>query len=402
MGGGVVTLLFFGGATTQGREPERPADEALVAGAGPTASLLVAIAFMALIVVGEALEGAVGDAISQVAVVVALLNLLLALLNLLPVYPLDGGRILHAALWAATGEEMRASRGVAIASRVLGWGLFGLGVGVMLTGDGVTALMLVACGWLLGGMARSVERRVALEGLLRGVSVESVMERDLPAVAPQLTLDTFAAQYLATGEGTSLPVMRDDMLLGLIGISQLRGIRRSAWPTMHAADVMVSPPSAAVAGARRRGVGGSRIPAPDGPGWAACAQGQPAAGRADEARHRVGHPGARAWDRRGAVVTSTSVRQEPAASRLLSVEEVRERILATIGGPVESEAVAVSDAPRSRPRGRRDQQDRPAALGQQRDGRLRAAQRRHRGRDGGRSRTSRGWRGSGGRLGADG
>ena len=242
MGGGVVTLLFFGGATTQGREPERPADEALVAGAGPTASLLVAIAFMALIVVGEALEGAVGDAISQLAVVVALLNLLLALLNLLPVYPLDGGRILHAALWAATGEEMRASRGVAIASRVLGWGLFGLGVGVMLTGDGVTALMLVACGWLLGGMARSVERRVALERLLRGVSVESVMERDLPAVAPQLTLDTFAAQYLATGEGTSLPVMRDDMLLGLIGISQLRGIRRSAWPTMHAADVMVSPP----------------------------------------------------------------------------------------------------------------------------------------------------------------
>ncbi len=91
-------------------------------------------------------------------------------------------------------------------------------------------------------MARSVERRVALERLLRGVSVESVMERDLPAVAPQLTLDTFAAQYLATGEGTSLPVMRDDMLLGLIGISQLRGIRRSAWPTMHAADVMVSPP----------------------------------------------------------------------------------------------------------------------------------------------------------------
>ena len=80
------------------------------------------------------------------------------------------------------------------------------------------------------------------EDLLRGVRVETVMERDLPAVAPQLTLDTFAAQYLASGEGTSLPVMRDDMLLGLIGISQLRRIRRSAWPTMRAADVMVSPP----------------------------------------------------------------------------------------------------------------------------------------------------------------
>ena len=69
------------------------------------------------------------------------------------------------------------------------------------------------------------------------------MERDLPAVSPQLTLDTFAAQYLAGGEGTSLPVMRDERLLGLIGISQLRRIRKGKWPTTRAADVMVSPPT---------------------------------------------------------------------------------------------------------------------------------------------------------------
>ena len=87
-----------------------------------------------------------------------------------------------------------------------------------------------------------MDRRLALEDLLRGMRVENVMERDLPAVSPQLTLDTFAAQYLRTGEGTSLPVMRDDRLLGLIGISQLRRIRQSAWPTMRASDVMVSPP----------------------------------------------------------------------------------------------------------------------------------------------------------------
>jgi CBS domain-containing protein len=77
---------------------------------------------------------------------------------------------------------------------------------------------------------------------LRGIRVDSVMERDLPAVSPQLTLDTFAAQYLASNEGTSLPVMRDQTLLGLIGISQLRRIRQSSWPSMRASDVMVSPP----------------------------------------------------------------------------------------------------------------------------------------------------------------
>jgi CBS domain-containing protein len=62
-------------------------------------------------------------------------------------------------------------------------------------------------------------------------------------VSPQLTLDTFAAQYLTSGEGTSLPVMKDERLLGLIGISQLRRIRQSNWPSMRASDVMVSPPA---------------------------------------------------------------------------------------------------------------------------------------------------------------
>ena len=162
---------------------------------------------------------------------------------MLPVEPLDGGRILHAAIWKVTESERQGTRGVAIVSRILGWGLIVAGVAVVLTGDALDGMLLTICGWFLSGTARSVERRLALEDLLRGMRVENAMERDLPAVSPQLTLDTFAAQYLASGEGTSLPVMRDETLLGLIGISQLRRIRQSLWPTMRAADVMVSPPT---------------------------------------------------------------------------------------------------------------------------------------------------------------
>ena len=90
-----------------------------------------------------------------------------------------------------------------------------------------------------------------------------------PRSPPQLTLDTFAAQYLATGEGTSLPVMRDDGLLGLIGISQLRGIRRSAVAddARRRRDGLAA--EAAVAGARRRGVGGVSNPCA-GRAWMGC------------------------------------------------------------------------------------------------------------------------------------
>lgn len=242
MGGGSVTLLFFGGATTAGKEATRPADEALVAAAGPIASGVVAAAFIALFLVAISVPGHVGGAVAQVSLVVAALNGLLALLNMIPVYPLDGGRVLRALIWRATGSQRRGSRGVVLVSRLLGWMLIAFGIAVMLTGDTLDGVMLSICGWFLSGTARAVDRRLAMEDLLRGMRVENVMERDLPAVAPQLTLDTFAAQYLASGEGTSLPVMRDERLLGLIGISQLRRTRRSAWPTMHASDVMVSPP----------------------------------------------------------------------------------------------------------------------------------------------------------------
>jgi len=243
MGGGSVTLLFFGGGVTQGQEPHRPADEALVAAAGPIASGLLTGAFLGAWFVSEFIPDALGEAASQVALALAALNALLALLNLLPVYPLDGGRILRAVLWGVSHDQRRAARGVALTSRIGGWGLIGAGAFVWLGGDALDGLMLAVCGWFVSGTARGVERRLAIEDLVAGMRVENAMERDLPAVAPQLTLDTFAAQYLATGEGTSLPVMRNETLLGLIGISQLRRIRRTAWPTMRAADVMVSPPT---------------------------------------------------------------------------------------------------------------------------------------------------------------
>jgi CBS domain-containing protein len=243
MGGGSVTLLFFGGATTAGKEATRPSDEAFVAMAGPFASMALAILFGLTWVAASAIPGNAGAAISQVAVVLAVLNSLLALLNLLPVYPLDGGRVLRASLWQFTGSQSKAMRGVVATSRFGGWGLIVGGILIMLTGDSLDGIMLTVSGWFLSGSARALERRMQLEDLLRGVRVDSVMERDLPAVSPQLTLDTFAAQYLASGEGMSLPVMKDQALLGLIGMSQLRRIRKSNWPSMRASDVMVSPPT---------------------------------------------------------------------------------------------------------------------------------------------------------------
>jgi Zn-dependent protease/CBS domain-containing protein len=253
--GGTVTLLFFGGTTSLGQDPERPSDEAIIAGAGPAASFgLAALAIgmwkLLSLVAGDSGTGAsaadevaLSTVIAESALVLAALNLLLGGVNLLPVFPLDGGRILRAALWRVTRSERRATRTVAALGRAFGMVLIGGGVLLALMEDIGNGVLLLLSGWFLAGAARALQRRVALEELLSGVRVDSVMDTDLPTVAPQLTLDTFAAQYLRAADATSLPVVRDASLLGLIGMSQLRRVPRTSWPTTRAGDVMVTPPA---------------------------------------------------------------------------------------------------------------------------------------------------------------
>ena len=241
--GGSVTLLFFGGTTALAQDTATPGDEAAIAAAGPIASLGLGVLFLAAWQAAALGSGTTADAVSQLGLILGVLNLLLGVLNLVPVFPLDGGRVLRAVLWRTMGDESRANRFVAALSRMVGYGLVALGFLLAFADDAINGVMLVLSGWFLASAARSVERRAMLEQLLRGVRVETVMEKDLPEVSPQLTLDTFAAQFLDGNRATSLPVVRDRIMLGLIGISQLRRIRRGAWPTTRAADVMVSPPT---------------------------------------------------------------------------------------------------------------------------------------------------------------
>jgi len=237
---GTVTLLFFGGTTALSQEASRPGDEAAIALAGPVASLLIAFLCLGIWEVALAADGIVPDAIAAAALTLAALNVLLGIFNLLPVFPLDGGRMVRAVAWRVTGDERRATRVLALVSRYTGYALIVGGLAIAVAGDTLDGLLLGLSGWFLASASRTLERRAAFEALLKGVRVDSVMERDLPEVSPSLTLDTFAAQFIANGQQTSLPVVRDDILLGVISVTQLRRIKRKAWPTTRASDVMVS------------------------------------------------------------------------------------------------------------------------------------------------------------------
>ncbi len=236
-----ITLFFFGGSASIELESGDPHAERAIAVAGPAVSGLLGAGLVGLAWLLPGDDNEVAAVVRAVALVLGVLNLLLAGLNAIPAFPLDGGRVLRATVWARTGNERSGTRAAALVGRYAGWALSILGLVIALLGPGLDGVMLILSGWFLGNASRAVERRLAVEDLLRGMRVEEAMERDTPTVAPQLTVDTFGDEFKRDG-GVSVAVVADNRLLGLIGISQLRRLGRRAWTTTRAGDLMVTPP----------------------------------------------------------------------------------------------------------------------------------------------------------------
>jgi Zn-dependent protease/CBS domain-containing protein len=240
---GPITVFFFGGSASFQLESDRPKDEAAVAFAGPALSLLIG---GSLALVGLLLQRSPDEpirAIGLVALLLASLNLILGAANLVPAYPLDGGRLVRAIYWHRRGSEKEGARMAALSGRLVGWGLLGVGLAIMLLGNTLDGLMLGVSGWLLGSASRGITRRLAVQELIEDVAVGDVVERGVASVSPHLTVDTFADQLIEGGDGSAVPVMRDEEVLGVIGSGQLRRLGRKSWATTRAEDVMVGPQS---------------------------------------------------------------------------------------------------------------------------------------------------------------
>jgi len=234
-----ITLAFFGGVTTIDPAAHGPHDEAAISSSGPIASLLVGLPITAAGFVLDPTQSVIGLTVAVVGIV----NVGLGLLNLIPAMPLDGGRLLHAYVWARTGDQKRAGKATAVAGRVIGAIGIGIGLVVSLLGDSLTGVLILLSGWFIMQGSRVTERRLAIEALLSGLRVGEVMERDVTTIGPQLTIDTFAEQLLGQGDRTSVPVMDDGALVGVLGIAQLKRLARKRWPLLRAADIMVSKPA---------------------------------------------------------------------------------------------------------------------------------------------------------------
>lgn len=233
-----ITLFLFGGVATLGREPRRPRDELLIALAGPAVSLALAAGFGALWRLG----GTVGAPLHALAGWLAMVNLSLALFNLLPGFPLDGGRVFRALVWGLTGDLRRATRIAASLGRIVAFGFIAWGVWQIFAGNWGGGLWIAFIGWFLNNAAAGTYQQTVLEELLAGHTAREVMQTDCPRVQRRLTLDVLVDQIILPSGRRCFPVAEDGQLVGLVTLHQVQEVPRDRWPTTRVEEVMIGRP----------------------------------------------------------------------------------------------------------------------------------------------------------------
>jgi Zn-dependent protease/CBS domain-containing protein len=225
-----ITLFIFGGVAEMEEEPANPKTEFLMAIAGPIASLLLAAAFYILSLLGEA--GGVPEAVLGVTRYLAFINGLLAAFNVIPAFPLDGGRVLRAALWYWKADLRWATR---IASQVgvsFAYILIALGVLNVLGGNFVGGMWWFLIGLFLRGAASAGYYQLETRRAMEGEPVRRFMVADPVTVSPDISVRAFVDDYVYTSHHDLYPVSEGPRLLGCVGIREVREAPRDKWDWM--------------------------------------------------------------------------------------------------------------------------------------------------------------------------
>lgn len=233
-----ITLFIFGGAAKLKDEPRDAASEFLIAAAGPALSLALGAG---ILFVASAVEAAVSPAIHAGLWWLGMINLALAVFNLIPGFPLDGGRILRAILWWRTRDFERATVGAARTGQVLAALLMGFGAFMVATTGNWSWLWEVLIGWFLWSAAAHSIRVALLKDAVGGISVREVMTDRVPAIRSDQSVRVGLAQASAVPWASELAVVeRDGRLIGLVSQASLQEALRDT-PERTAGEIASAP-----------------------------------------------------------------------------------------------------------------------------------------------------------------
>ena len=230
-----ITLFLFGGVAELEPEPQSPVVEFWVALAGPVMSFALAFGFWVLTQLSALLLTAPG--LTEVLSYLAFINLVLALFNLVPAFPLDGGRVLRAYLWHRSGDALQATETASKTGAAFAYALMTLGVLSLFQGGLVAGLWYIMIGSFVLAAAKSSYENQLAHTVLKNKSVSAVMTRDPVTVEPAMTLADFANSILLGRRVSFAPVVEDGVLLGHMDQNLLAAIDRENWADTRVGDV---------------------------------------------------------------------------------------------------------------------------------------------------------------------
>ena len=229
-----IRLFIFGGVAQIGTEPPSAIAEFWIAIAGPITSFALALFFGLLQVFIVELTPAMA-----LAKYLAYINGTLALFNLIPGFPLDGGRVFRAIVWGSTHSLRKATLIAASLGRLIAYLFIILGVWQMFSGNLGNGLWIAFIGWFLESAASSQIQQQTIQDMLTGHRVADTMRRDYTTIRPEISLEQLVNEYILGSGRRSLVVVQDDKVVGLLTVHDIKKVQRSDWPATTAAQVMI-------------------------------------------------------------------------------------------------------------------------------------------------------------------
>ncbi len=231
-----ITLFVFGGIARTRMDAETPGDEFQIAVVGPVVSLILAGLFALMGWFSHNLGWSL--VVTGVATYLASINLLLAIFNLLPGFPLDGGRLFRSGVWKITGDKNKATRIASCGGKFLAYMIMALGLVQLLGGNWLGGWWLVLIGWFLANAAEMSYQQQLIQTGLKGVRAKYVMKRAPETVPEDLILQNLVDEYFLHRRYQAFPVTQKGHLIGIISLHQVKETPRDQWVRKTVAQTM--------------------------------------------------------------------------------------------------------------------------------------------------------------------
>lgn len=249
-----ITLFLFGGVSNIQREPESPGSEFVMAVLGPITSLVLGGVLLTIALAASGIQVTLSDTaqtLKQMSPLLTMIvwlgsiNVTLGIFNLIPGFPLDGGRVLRSILWAATDNLRRATRWAAWVGQAIAWAMILAGVAMIFgvqipffgTGFG-SGLWLAFIGWFLNTASVQSYRQVVIHDVLEGVPVSRMMRVNPPVCSSSCTVARLVHDHIMGTDDQSFPILEEDRLVGLVTLEDVRQVGHDAWDTTLVQKIM--------------------------------------------------------------------------------------------------------------------------------------------------------------------